>query len=140
MKDEQRKELIDRIIKNEFRSIKMDDIRYSDRFNALSKLPDWELEVEDMYSKGFPEGTTMEQWQSYFIQCHAHEHSMKQKEINFDTVCHYLKKNVEKFSAEWKENPSLMASDFEKNMKSELDMSRSCDAPNKPDYYRANND
>lgn len=93
-----------------------------------------------MIEKIFPEGTTFEQWQRYEDECQVHDTAMRYKEIYFDFVCKMLQNNIEKFPAEWKAEPMLMAKAFESNMQHELSMSRSCDAPNKPGYYRANND
>lgn len=93
-----------------------------------------------MIPKILPKGTTLEEWQQYEDECTVHETAMKYKELYFDHVCAMLKLNIAKYPNEWKSEPMLMAKAFESNMQHELSMSRSCDAPNKPGYYRANND
>lgn len=43
MNTEERKAIIDKIIYTQFRGVRMDNIYYNDRFNALNKLSDEEL-------------------------------------------------------------------------------------------------
>lgn len=67
----------------------------------------------------YPKGTTKEQWDKYYADLKAH-----------DEYCERVKPQAELFSSEKAYENAL----------SEWRMMRSCDAPNEPGYYRANND
>lgn len=43
MNQQERKAIIEKIIRSQFRGVRMDEIYYNDRFTALSKLSDQEL-------------------------------------------------------------------------------------------------
>ena len=43
MNQQERTVIIDKIIRSQFRGVRMDNIYYNDRFNALNKLSDEEL-------------------------------------------------------------------------------------------------
>lgn len=79
-----------------------------------------------------PEGTTREQWEQYERDLKAHEEHIKQYRFFLDRIVNHLK---------WKDSSKLWTHEAISNLiMAEIDMSSSCDAPNKPGYYRANND
>ena len=90
--------------------------------------------------KTYPKGTTKEQWDNYELEMIAFNRRMQFKELYFGFVCEMLKKSISEWPQDWKNDPAEMALRFQKKMQSEYEMSRSCDEPNKPGYYRANND
>jgi hypothetical protein len=72
-----------------------------------------------METKTLPAGTTQEQWDRYYEDLKCHEKRV------IDTTPNGRNYNT--------------IAEFRKAI-SEWEMMRSCDAPNKPGYYRANND
>lgn len=89
-----------------------------------------------------PKGTTQAQWNQYEIDVKTHEERcerlkpkepdhMEYKEEKFKGELTFVSGGLERYSK-----------DFDRYQKefSEWQMMRSCDAPNKPGYYRANND
>jgi hypothetical protein len=80
----------------------------------------------------YPKGTTQEQWERYEAELAAHNQYIDRYRFFLNRICNHL---------EWKEKgKSWTPDEIRKLMTSEIDMSESCDAPNKPGYYRANND
>lgn len=77
---------------------------------------------EEKYEWGFktlPEGTTKAQWDQWLLDISTFERRMdarKPKRINFELVGDY-----DRACLNW-------------------EIAKSCDAPNEPGYYRANND
>lgn len=75
-----------------------------------------------MIPNKLPEGTTKEQWEQYEIELQAHEeYCRKCKPVIPD---HNTAENMKAYDRKL----------------SQWQMMCSCDAPNKPGYYRANND
>lgn len=77
----------------------------------------------------YPKGTTKEQWDRYYSDLKSHEdycESIKPKKEDYG----YIKNMPPDPDGERKYESAL----------SEWHMKLSCDAPNKPGYYRANND
>ncbi len=90
----------------------------------------------------YPKGTTKEQWDRYEIDLKAHEERVaREKPIEPD----HMEYKEQKFKGEWTFKPGALerySNDWDAYQKklSAWEMMRSCDAPNKPGYYRANND
>lgn len=80
------------------------------------------------------------EWKAYHKAVKDFEKMIKQKEFHFSILCEMLKRDINDWPEEWKNDPEGMAGHFQTKMKREIDMARSCDAPNPPNYYRANND
>lgn len=68
-----------------------------------------------------PEGTTQEQWDQYYIDLKAHEEKCERERPRKMYYHISIQDEYEKDLSAW-------------------EMMRSCDAPNKPGYLRANND
>ena len=91
-------------------------------------------EIDHLLNKG----TTIEQWERYYTELEQHE---KRVERNKPIppppyFTHY--KPTDKFPSH--AETAEEAARIYKIALSEWEMMRSCDAPNKPGYYRANND
>lgn len=67
----------------------------------------------------YPDGTTPQQWADYYAAVENHKARMAAKKPNRKEYSSHV--------------------EFDRAM-SRWDMERSCDAPNPPGYYRANND
>lgn len=76
--------------------------------------------------KKMPEGTTQEQWDRYEMDQRNHEAWIKSRREFLEAVLSHAD-----------QHGSMSA--FE-HFNNELDMKLSMDAPNRPGYYRANND
>lgn len=83
-----------------------------------------------METTTYPKGTTAAQWDQYTIDMARHKENMRLKKIHFEQALFVIEKIVS--------HEQLLK--IQSNLASELSMSDSCDAPNKPGYYRANND
>ena len=79
----------------------------------------------------YPKGTTKEQWDQYEKDCVKHNKFIEDYKFFLTRICRHL----EQFGQN-KWTPREIMS----YMTSEIDMAESMDAPNKPGYYRANND
>lgn len=83
-------------------------------------------------------GTTKEQWDRYYAELKAHEERVeREKPIPIPLYfTHY------KPTPNWPEHAETRqnAERIYRQAVSKWEMMRSCDAPNKPGYYRANND
>lgn len=97
------------------------------------------------YQHGFKpltKGTTREQWYRYYTDLKAHEERVaREKPIEPD----HMEYKEQKFKGEWTFKPGALerySNDWDAYQKklSAWEMMRSCDAPNEPGYYRANND
>lgn len=77
--------------------------------------------------KTYPEGTTKEQWDQYEIDLKKHQEYCKSTKP--------LQSDYGKGSLNPIDEPQSYESDL-----AEWEMMCSCDAPNRPGYYRANND
>lgn len=85
---------------------------------------------QELGYKRMPEGTTQEQWDQYTIELAAHKQNMAVKKIHFEQAVYVIKNLVS--------SETLTA--IQSRLENELSWSNSCDAPNRPGYYRANND
>ena len=74
---------------------------------------------KEMNNQPYPKGTTKEQWEQYYEALKVHYERVKRE-----------RPDLKKFLS----NEAYTAA------YSEWQMMSSCDAPNKPGYYRANND
>lgn len=84
-----------------------------------------EAEMAELGDK-HPKGTTKEQWDQYFMDARNHSARVKYlREFMISILAHAQEKGIESAY---------------KKFNHELDMKLSMDAPNKPGYYRANND
>lgn len=72
---------------------------------------------QELLNRTYPEGTTKEQWDKYEADLKKHEEYCKNT----------------------KPDDFMDSSEYRKAM-AEWEMMCSCDAPNKPGYFRANND
>jgi hypothetical protein len=78
------------------------------------------------------DGTTDEQWERYEAEVKAHEQFIERYRFYLDRIVNHLK---------WKRPDHIWTPEEIKSvMESEIRMADSMDAPNKPGYYRANND
>lgn len=79
-----------------------------------------------MIPNPLPKGTTLEQWERYELDEHNHMAWCKSRQEFAETVIKFVQMYgpVEAFE----------------RIKKSIDEIRSMDAPNKPGYYRANND
>jgi len=83
-------------------------------------------------------GTTIEQWERYYEDLKAHEARVERDKPREPQWHDY--KNVTPMNEHiYEQNFRNKMDDYKKAL-SEWEMMRSCDAPNKPGYYRANND
>jgi hypothetical protein len=80
----------------------------------------------------YPKGTTKEQWDQYHIDVKNHEKFIEDYKFFLNRITRHL---------EWmKPNNTWTTRDILVAISDEIDRSHSMDAPNKPGYYRANND
>lgn len=84
--------------------------------------------------------TESPQWKRYKAECKSFEKQIKAKEFHFSILCEMLKRDINDWPDEWKNDPVGMADHFQTKMKREIDMARSCDRPNAPNYFWAAND
>jgi hypothetical protein len=77
----------------------------------------------------FPEGTTKEQWDKYYTDLAAHE-----------DYCEKIKPKKSDYGYINNMPPDEDVERAYESALSEWHMRLHCDAPNKPGYYRANND
>lgn len=75
------------------------------------------------------EKTTPEQWERYYADLKSHEQHMDAKKPKEPNPLDYPDEGL-----------FMRAMAAYRTEKSQWDMAYSCDAPNKPGYYRANND
>ena len=76
--------------------------------------------------KKYPEGTTKEQWDQYELDLCNHENSINIKRTLLERILKYAQEyGIENTRAKFNR---------------EFDEALSMDGPNKPGYYRANND
>ena len=80
----------------------------------------------------YPKGTTKEQWERYNLELVQHEQFITNYKLYLDRIFRHLQ-FVDP-------NKSWSLGEIRKTMLSEIDKCQSMDAPNKPGYYRANND
>ncbi|MBZ0246334.1 MAG: hypothetical protein K8H85_10330 [Cyclobacteriaceae bacterium] len=80
----------------------------------------------------YPKGTTKEQWDQYSKDLNKHEQFIKDYKFFTDRICRHL--NFIDHKKQW------TIEEIRKTMIDEIDKSHSMDAPNKPGYFRANND
>ena len=93
-----------------------------------TKIPakDWNAE------KGKMEDTSLPEWQTYYQELQRHETFCDNYQLFLDRICAHL---------EWLRPSNTWTTDeIRRTIMSEIDRKRSMDAPNKPGYYRANND
>jgi len=83
-----------------------------------------------METKTLPAGTTQAQWDQYTIDLARHRENMRLKKIHFEQAVFAIENMVSK----------ELLFKIKSRLQSELSMSDSCNEPNKPGYYRANND
>lgn len=83
----------------------------------------------------YPKGTTKEQWDRYYEDLKQHE-ARVEREKPIPPPLYFTHYTVGGRTAE----TSSEAARIYKLAYSEWEMMRSCDEPNKPGYYRANND
>ena len=76
--------------------------------------------------------STPEQWEQYERELESHNAFIQRYRFYLDRICNHLD-SVRKDN-KW------TTEDIRKVMTSEIDMAAHCGAPNKPGYYRANND
>jgi len=88
--------------------------------------------------KTYPEGTTKEQWDQYEIALKKHEEYCEKTKPVEPQWSDY--KNVSPINEHIYEQNFRQRIDDYRKAKSEWEMMRSCDGPNKPGYFRANND
>lgn len=88
--------------------------------------------MNEQPKNSIPKGTTQEQWDKYEQDCKEHEEHIKRYRFFLDRICNMLEFK--------KPNHFWTTAHIHNVMTAEIDMSSSCDAPNKPGYYRANND
>lgn len=82
--------------------------------------------------KGKMEDTSLPHWQEYYRKLKEHEQFCNDYKFFLDRICRHL---------EWsKPNNTWTTVDILVLIGSEIDKSRSMDAPNPPGYYRAAND
>lgn len=79
-----------------------------------------------------PKGTTQLDWDNYRKKCEAHEDYIAKYRFFLGRICSYL---------EWK-NPSQTwtVDEIRSTIEREIKNSEGMDAPNEPNYFRANND
>lgn len=85
--------------------------------------------------KKYPEGTTKEQWDKYELDLKAHNAFIENYKFFLNRIANYL---------EWQGNrlnkTSFTPAEIRDLVGSEITAASSMDEPNKPGYYRANND
>ena len=77
---------------------------------------------------------TQQDWDDYELKVKVHKKFIENYRFFLDRIVNHLK---------WKQGgqkESWTPDEIHKVMTSEIDMAASMDAPNKPGYYRANND
>lgn len=79
-----------------------------------------------------PKGTIADDWREYADRMRHHEFNIGRERFYLDHFCNLL----EQFAAK----KQWTAEEIRARLKSEIDMANHCDAPNKPGYFRANND
>lgn len=86
-----------------------------------------------MIPSPLPKGTTLEEWLDYEDQEAIHKVHIATRRNELDRILNYLA---------WKtpQKTSWTLVEIGETMRAEINMSSSCDAPDKPRYYRANND
>ena len=82
--------------------------------------------------KGKMEETSLPEWQEYYRRLKAHEEFYDDYKFYLDRILRHL--NFLRVDHAW------TTDEIRSRMSAEIDMAMSCDAPNKPGYYRANND
>lgn len=91
--------------------------------------------MENKNEPTYPKGTTKEQWDQYEIEVNDHEKFIEHYKFFLDRIVNYL---------EWQgprmNKTSFTPSEIRDFVSSEIISADSMDAPNKPGYYRANND
>lgn len=80
----------------------------------------------------YPKGTTKEQWDKYYEELDAHNKFIERYRFYLDRIVNFLE--FKKPKNTW------TTSDILTLIEGEIRDSQSMDAPNKPGYYRANND
>ena len=87
--------------------------------------------------KKYPKGTTKEQWDAYEERCEEHNQFISQYRSYLGRIVNHLQWINDKSN-----NPgeSYTPEEINRIMSNEIDMMSSMNAPNKPGYYRANND
>jgi hypothetical protein len=88
-----------------------------------------------METIAYPKGTTKEQWDRYESEMKAHDERVKR--LQPDPAKYGFESSSLENQGGWTIEGGEQA--FRRAV-SEWEMMRSCDAPNKPGYYRANND
>lgn len=90
-------------------------------------------QTEQEANTGYPEGTTKEQWDKYYSDTKSHDKFISDYRFFLNKIVSHL---------DWmsSENTLWSIDDIKRVMTTELDKIESMDAPNKPGYYRANND
>lgn len=84
-------------------------------------------------TKKYPAGTTNEQWEQYESDYEVFMGRISVRKFELDRMLNYLKFiNPEKNT--W------TLDEIRRKISDEISKSESMDAPNKPGYYRANND
>jgi hypothetical protein len=78
------------------------------------------------------ENNTSPEWQKYYEDLEKHKEFYRSYQFYLDRILRHLE--FTRPSNTW------TSEDIRKVISSEIDMALSCDAPNKPGYYRANND
>jgi hypothetical protein len=87
---------------------------------------------ENLIPKTRTDGTTDEQWERYEAEVKAHEKFIERYRFYLERIVNHLELNYPRCT--W--TPAKI----KEFMTAEIDKSSSMDAPNKPGYYRANND
>lgn len=86
----------------------------------------------------YPKGTTKEQWDRYYEDLKRHEERVEREKPMEVPVYFTHYRPTPKFPSH--AETAMEAIRIYKIAMAEWEMMRSCDAPNKPGYYRANND
>lgn len=85
--------------------------------------------------KGVMEDTSLPEWQKYYADLERHEQFIKNYKFFLDRIVTHLN-----WLGERRKRNEWTPDDIARVLGSEIDQSWSMDAPNKPGYYRANND
>lgn len=91
-----------------------------------------------METKKYPEGTTKEQWERYYEDLKHHEEYMARTKPIPPPLYFSLYKPTPNYPTH--AETQMEAIRIYNVAMSEWKMAYSCDAPNKPGYFRANND
>lgn len=83
--------------------------------------------------RGKMENTSSPEWQKYYYELQKHEQFYDNYRIFLDRILNFLDGNNGP-------NCTWTTAHIRKIISSEIDRAHSMDAPNKPGYYRANND